>query len=302
LERRVFTFPRRKPSAEQWVRLPDVALRLVAESRAKPAIFERREYFPFLPAGSSAAREVELLFPRRGRYFQDEFGVSTRFPFSFLIKTRRLAFPFSERPAGSEGQDRSKDAGSRGRELVVYPSVEPTDELFEVLPMITGELETFVRGRGDDLYSIREYLPGDPARHVDWNATARTGALKVREFTSEDERKLRIVFDNPGEGAVSEIAYERGIRLAASLAWHFAGEHAELTFVAPGSSRSTSVYDFLHYLGLVQPGPAQHSDNSLLEDLPLTGDYNLVFTSRPRGSIPTALWASSYFLFFQEPA
>ena len=88
------------------------------------------------------------------------------------------------------------------REIIVYPVVEPTDQFLEVLPMVTGEFESFVRGRGYDLYRIREYMPEDSARHVDWKATARTGNLKVREFSREDERKLRIIFDNPAPGAL----------------------------------------------------------------------------------------------------
>ena len=88
--------------------------------------------------------------------------------------------------------------------------------LFEVLPLITGEFETFARGRGSDLYRIREYTQEDPVRHVDWKATAKSGSLKVREFTREDERKLRIVFDNPEEGSVSSRAYENAVSLAAS--------------------------------------------------------------------------------------
>ena len=109
----------------------------------------------------------------------------------------------------------------------MYPPVEPTDEFFEVLPLITGEFETFARGRGDDLYLIREYMPEDSARHVDWKATAKSGSLKVREFSREDERKLRMVFDNPGPGTVSEQAYENAVTAAASLGWHFAEANAE---------------------------------------------------------------------------
>ena len=67
-----------------------------------------------------------------------------------------------------------------------------------------GEWESFVRGRGSDLYRIREYMPEDSARHVDWKATAKSGSLKVREFSREDERKLCIVFDNPAAGLISE--------------------------------------------------------------------------------------------------
>jgi uncharacterized protein (DUF58 family) len=260
-----------------------------------PLIFERSEYFPFLPAGGVVSREVELRFPRRGRYAQEAFGVRTRFPFSFLEKTRRVLFP---QAPGANGLAPAR-AGAPVGEIIVYPSVEPTEDFFEILPMITGEFENFVRGRGHDLYRIRDYMPEDSARHVDWKATARSGALKVREFTREDERKLRIVFDNPQAGAVPEPAYERGVALAASLAWHFAAEPTELSFAAPGYPASFDVYEFLRYLALITPEAAA-PNTDLLEDLPLTDDYNLVITARPRGSIPTALWTCSYFLFLEE--
>jgi len=35
-------------------------------------------------------------------------------------------------------------------------------------------------------------------------------------------------------------------------------------------------------------------------DLGSTGEYNIVLTARPRGSLPTALWNCSYFLFLGE--
>jgi uncharacterized protein (DUF58 family) len=278
-EHSIFVFPSKAPPEKQWVHVPDLSLHLVAERETAPGIFNGRAYFPYVPARATVSRELELNFARRGRYVQDGFGLSTRFPFSFLVKTRRVQL---------------------AREIVVYPSVQPTDESFEVLPMITGEFEAFVRGRGHDLYRIREYLPEDSARHVDWKASARTGSLKVREFTREDERKLRVVFDNPAAGVVDAAAYERGIALAASLAWHFAGENTELSFAAPGYPGANDIYEFLRYLALAAPQPADKAPKSLLDDLHVTDDYNVIFTTRPRGSIPTALWACSYFLFFGE--
>src|SRR5207302_8750229 len=121
---------------------------------------------------------------------------------------------------------------SMARAILVYPRIERTDEAFEILPLVRGEWESFVRGRGSDLYRIRGYMPEDSARHVDWKATAKSGSLKVREFSREDDRKLRIVFDNPSPGVVPEPAYENAVRLAASLAWHFARENAKLSFAA----------------------------------------------------------------------
>jgi uncharacterized protein (DUF58 family) len=179
------------------------------------------------------------------------------------------------------------------REIMVYPRVEPADEFFEVLPMITGEFETFARGRGDDLYLIREYTPEDSARHVDWKATAKSGSLKVREFSREDERKLRIVFDNPSPGVVSEKAYEDAVALAASLSWHFAGQNTEVSFVSQGYGGEPDIYRFLSHLAVVQPQALP----SVVERLQPSDDYNIILTSRARGGIPTTLWACSYFVF-----
>lgn len=266
-----FGWPRNRPTEKQWLHLPDRQLRRVTET-ASPGILQGAAYFPYIPAGGELAAELELLFQRRGRYQEESFGLATRFPFAFLTKTRRIPLQ---------------------REVVVYPPVEPTDEYFEILPMITGEFETFARGRGYDLYRIREYLPEDTARHVDWKATAKSGSLKVREFSREDERKLRIVFDNPAPGVVSEKEYERAVALTASLAWHFSAEDTEMTFVASGYEGTSDIYGFLAYLALAAPERVP----SVIDRLPLSDDYNIILTTRPRGTVPTALWSCSYFIF-----
>jgi len=270
-----FVFPPGRPPERQWIRLPDRRLRRVAEGATPPEIFQGPAYFPHLPPHSELTADLELHFERRGRYQQETFGLATRFPFAFLSKTRRLAL---------------------AREITVYPTVEPADEFFEVLPLLTGEFETFMRGRGSDLYRIREYMPEDSARHVDWKATAKSGSLKVREFSREDERKLRIVFDNPTPGAVSAEAYEKAVALAASLGWHFAGENTEVSFVAQGYGGSSDIYQFLSYLAVVE----SRNSPCVLESLAVAEDYNLILTAQARGTIPTSLWACSYFIFIGD--
>jgi uncharacterized protein (DUF58 family) len=267
-----FGFPVGRPPDKQWIRLPDRQLRRVEDKPEVRDIFEGSAYFPYLPGGAEVMADLELSFERRGRYHQDTFGLATRFPFAFLTKTRRIAL---------------------AREIVVYPPVEPPDEFFEVLPMITGEFETFARGRGHDLYRIREYMPEDSARHVDWKATAKSGSLKVREYSREDERKLRIVFDNPEPAAVSGKSYENAVALAASLGWHFAAEDTEVSFVAQDYEGGSDVYQFLTYLATIEPRALP----SVVESLKISDDYNVILTTRPRGTIPTALWACSYFIF-----
>lgn len=275
VEPATFGFPPKRPPEQQWVRLPDRRVRRIVHDGSGPGIFDGSAYFPYVAAQAELSADLELRFQRRGRYAENSFGLATRFPFAFLTKTRRVPLT---------------------RTVLVYPAVEPTDEFLDILPMITGEIEAFVRGRGYDLYRIREYMPEDSARHVDWKATAKSGSLKVREFSREDERKLRLVFDNPAPGVLAPEAYERAISLAASLAWHFANEDADLSFAAQDYKGGIDIYKFLTYLALLAPKPG----GSLIDTLPVTGDYNIVLTSRPRGTIPTALWNCSYMIFLGE--
>lgn len=298
-----FSFPINRPPEQQWLRLPDRRLRRVKVIPPPPGIFEAKIYFPFLPPGVELSADVELHFDRRGRYREDSLGLATRFPFAFLTKTRHVALQ---------------------KEVLVYPRIEETDEFFEILPLIRGEWETFVRGRGLDLYRIREYMPEDSARHVDWKATAKSGSLKVCEFAREDDRKLSIVFENPESDLIPHDTYEKAVTLAASLAWHFSSQNAEVSFLIPGRSRTTDVYEFLGWLAVIEPekrgqgsreqGTAETSNAPLAENqersntvhstLNLTdsGEYNIILTARPRGSLPSDLWNSSYFVFLGEAA
>jgi len=265
-----FGWPRNRAPQNQWFHLPDRRLRRVHEEQENP-ILRESVYFPFLAPEQELRADLELSFPARGRYCEKNFGLATRFPFSFLMKTRRV---------------------NLAREVIVYPAVDPADQFLEVLPMVTGEFEAFVSGRGNDLYLIREYMPDDSARHVDWKATARTGALKVREFSREDERKLRIVFDNPAPGVLSPVAYEKAVRLAASLGWHFHHEDVEVSFVAPGLEPTEDVFAFLRYLALVEPQEA----TPVFSRLRASDDYNLIVSVRVASELPAALSARSYVI------
>lgn len=281
-EAATFGFPPWLSAARQWFRLRDLRLRRVADgahgavASAPQGIFTESAYFPYIPAGKELTAEMELCFPRRGRYQQNSFGLATRFPFAFLTKTRAVLL---------------------SREILVYPPVEPADEFFEVLPLITGEFETFARGRGDDLYRIREYMPEDSARHVDWKATAKSGSLKVREFSREDERKVRLMFDNPGPGTVSEQAYENAVALTASLGWHFNETGTEVSFVAQGHRTGGDIREFLTYLATVDPQASPSLLDTMRDTLEISEDYNIILTTRPRATIPANLWACSYFIF-----
>lgn len=271
--------------------LPSFSLRLVGATskmrRAHPGseILARPVYFPYVPRRQAVQQSLELLFPQRGIYRQDALGLQTRFPFGFLQKTRRVDSQL---------------------EAVVYPSIEPTDELYEILPLVSGELESFMRGRGHDLFAIRDYQTSDSARHVDWKASAKTGLLQVREFAREDERRVLLVLDSampPSEKSAAR--FERGVALCASLAWHFFEMNSVLAlrtagFETPMGPASEVVYDILRHLAVAEPASGDSALGLLdqLIDLPQT--FKIIVTGQPRGSIPTSLWSSSYVLFLEH--
>ena len=273
--RSVFVYPPAHTGRKAILRWPDFICTRVAPPPQLPPVFEQGVYFPYLPAGYRQSAELNLRFPRRGRYAQRGVGISTRFPFSFLNKTRTVAL---------------------NQEVLVYPSVAPNEKALEVLPLITGELETNLRGRGSDLYRIRDYVPEDSSRHVDWKATAKSGELKVREYTREDERSLCIVFDNPAPGVLDEAHYERAINTTASIAWHFFQENTELRFAAPGLLPESDVYAFLEYLALAEP----RTSDAFLAGLGVGRQYNVIITACPRGQVPMRLWQSSWVVFVQD--
>jgi uncharacterized protein (DUF58 family) len=253
-----------------------------ASNRANRRILRHPLYFPFLPGGRAIARTVELEFQRRGLYREDGFALSTRFPFGFLEKTMRLPVT---------------------RDLWVYPAVEPTEEFYEILPMLSGELEAFQKGRGHDLYSIREMLPTDSARHVDWKASARTRSFKVREFAREDERRLQLMLDpRIGPADPKMLArFEAAVEFCACLAWHFYEVDAQMEFCCGDfqiqSARAGEIiYDILRHLAAVAPSFEPPGPPAL--GGPEENVFRIICTALPRGSVPTTLWSRSYFIFF----
>jgi uncharacterized protein (DUF58 family) len=55
-----------------------------------------------------------------------------------------------------------------------------------------GEYQSVFKGRGMEFAEVREYLPGDDVRSIDWNVTARMGHPYIKKF--EEERELTVMF------------------------------------------------------------------------------------------------------------
>ncbi len=58
-----------------------------------------------------------------------------------------------------------------------------------------GLRSTRGRGGGTEFEQLREYVPGDDPRHIDWNATARSDRPIVRTFNIEQHQPITIMLD-----------------------------------------------------------------------------------------------------------
>lgn len=284
------------PSLSTLVEARGPADNLDDEAKRRRRVFRKRAlaYFAYVPHNAAAEQRVDQLFPERGHVLINGFELSTKFPFGFLRRRRRLR--------------------ARNVDLIVYPKPVPIGDELHLLPMSGGRLTALRRGAGQDLFSLRDYQPQDDLRHIDWKATARAGRLTVREFTSEDERRITIVLDtrrldDDGEGSFDE-RFERGVTQAASLVQHFIDERAEVrlllgTEVEKYGSGIEHLHDCLRRLALVTPEDetadfltrVAELDAALNLSSPAEGNYSILVTFATRGSIPAKLWRSAHVIY-----
>ena len=88
--------------------------------------------------------------------------------------------------------------------------------------VLAGEYGSVFRGRGMEFDEVREYMPGDEIRTIDWNVTARTGTPFVKRFVEERELTVMFVVDlsASGEfGSVSKVKNEVAAEFCSLLAF-----------------------------------------------------------------------------------
>ncbi|MEA3489222.1 MAG: DUF58 domain-containing protein [Candidatus Omnitrophota bacterium] len=65
----------------------------------------------------------------------------------------------------------------------------------KVTDVFAGQYQSVFKGLGMEFDEVREYLPGDEIRSIDWNVTARMGHPYVKKFVEERELTIMILLD-----------------------------------------------------------------------------------------------------------
>src|SRR2546429_5515010 len=71
--------------------------------------------------------------------------------------------------------------------------------------MMVGAYLSHFKGRGMDFEELREYIPGDDVRNIDWNVTFRMGRPFVKRFREERELAVVLAVDISAPGAVGSV-------------------------------------------------------------------------------------------------
>ncbi len=112
-------------------------------------------------------------------------------------------------------------------DLIVFPQVREIEEALvrsRTPKMYTGATTLRTPGPGTEFFSLREYVPGDPFKIINWKAFARTGQLIVNEKCRDAVTDVFILVDSRDIsriGTVLKNPLEVGTVAAASLASYF---------------------------------------------------------------------------------
>ena len=170
--------------------------------------------------------------------------------------------------------------------LAPLPSRELPVELlrkleFRVLKRLDGFLfgdyTGFFYGPSLDLAEVREYQPGDEVRRIDWNVTARTGKIHIRQYREEKEVTVWLLVDLSASmrfGTRRALKAERALEFVGTAA-AIAGRHGDKVG-AVGFSEAG--------LQLVPPGTGRRQALRLLHTL-----YDLLYLSKSKGACYRAL-------------
>lgn len=82
--------------------------------------------------------------------------------------------------------------------------------------ILAGEYQSVFKGSGMEFDEVREYLPGDDVRTIDWNVTARTGHPFVKRYVEERELTVVLMVDVSASGLFGSVA-KRKSEVAAEL-------------------------------------------------------------------------------------
>lgn len=112
--------------------------------------------------------------------------------------------------------------------------------------LLEGEYASVFHGRSLDYDDLRDYVPGDEVRDIDWRATARHQAPLVKRYVATRKQNLMLVIDTGRGMAATTRSGEskKAVAVAAAgLVGYLAQGHGDLVGLVRGTASSTVAHD-----------------------------------------------------------
>jgi len=130
-----------------------------------------------IPPDGRADLTVRLTPTRRGDRVAATVVVRSHGPLGLAARQGRHAAPWTVRA------------------LPPFRSRRHLPEKLARLRELDGLHRSLIRGQGSEFDSLREYVPGDDVRSIDWRGTARSQDVLVRTWRPERDRRILVVLD-----------------------------------------------------------------------------------------------------------
>ncbi|MFB8777441.1 DUF58 domain-containing protein [Streptomyces broussonetiae] len=130
-----------------------------------------------IPAGERRRVTTRLRPTRRGDRQADRVTIRSYGPLGLLTRQGTHRVPWTVRV------------------LPPFTSRKHLPSKLARLRELDGRTSVLQRGEGTEFDSLREYVPGDDTRSIDWRATARQTTVAVRTWRPERDRHILLVLD-----------------------------------------------------------------------------------------------------------
>jgi uncharacterized protein (DUF58 family) len=168
-----------------------------------------------LPAGRRALIRIRLRCEHWGRYDAGSLRFRWGAPLGLFTREGSLQIPTP---------------------LQVYPRIESLRRLVRPAEtqVFSGNEVARARGEGIEFAEIREYVPGDRLRHVNWRATGRRMTLQVNQLHPERNSDIVLLLDTFRSYGHDEPSIDRTVRAAISLAEGYLRQRDRVGVIAFG--------------------------------------------------------------------
>ena len=157
--------------------------------------------------------------------------------------------------------------------LLVYPRIVDLRQMMNLWerPLGASRGQRFIQDDPSRFVGLRDYLPSDPLKRIDWKATARHGKLESRVFEPAATRYMLIALNaRTGDAAwqgSNRRLFERAVTVAASVAEHACREDYTFSLV------SNAIASYSSKWMSVAPGSGSLQLESVLESLAMAGPF-----------------------------